>query len=203
MNIYQKMAAVTADLAAVPKNLNVGVGKSSYKAVGEADVLAAVKPLEAKHGIYSYPFSREIVDASTVTTQGNYGERTNYRMRLKVVYRFVNIEEPTEFVEVTSFGDGIDPGDKAPGKAMTYADKYALLKAYKCVTGDDPDQYESPYIGSGKPAECKCEKCGRPIRGYTDRNGGYHSDSEVVAAARKKFGKALCLECYKIEKEGK
>lgn len=23
---------------------------------------------------------------------------------------------------------------------MTYADKYALLKAYKCVTGDDPDQ---------------------------------------------------------------
>ena len=26
---------------------------------------------------------------------------------------------------------------------MTYADKYALLKAYKMVTGDDPDQEPS------------------------------------------------------------
>ena len=27
---------------------------------------------------------------------------------------------------------------------MTYADKYALLKAYKIVTGEDPDQDPSP-----------------------------------------------------------
>ncbi len=27
---------------------------------------------------------------------------------------------------------------------MTYADKYALMKAYKIMTGDDPDQYKSP-----------------------------------------------------------
>lgn len=27
---------------------------------------------------------------------------------------------------------------------MTYADKYALMKAYKIVTGDDPDQHHSP-----------------------------------------------------------
>ena len=27
---------------------------------------------------------------------------------------------------------------------MTYADKYALMKAYKIMTGDDPDQNKSP-----------------------------------------------------------
>ncbi len=27
---------------------------------------------------------------------------------------------------------------------MTYADKYALMKAYKIITGDDPDQNKSP-----------------------------------------------------------
>ena len=43
MNIYEKMAAITAELSAVAKNLQVGEGRSSYKAVGEADVLAAVK----------------------------------------------------------------------------------------------------------------------------------------------------------------
>ena len=33
---------------------------------------------------------------------------------------------------------------KHHGKAMTYADKYALMKAYKIMTGDDPDQNKSP-----------------------------------------------------------
>ena len=43
MNIYEKLSKVTEEITAVAKNLNVGYGKSSYKAVGEADVLAAVK----------------------------------------------------------------------------------------------------------------------------------------------------------------
>ena len=29
---------------------------------------------------------------------------------------------------------------------MTYADKYALLKAYKIITGDDPDQKASETL---------------------------------------------------------
>ena len=36
MNIYEKMAAITADLGTVAKNLDVQAGKNqSYKAVGE------------------------------------------------------------------------------------------------------------------------------------------------------------------------
>ena len=47
------MSAITDEINRVAKNLTVGVGKSAYKAAGEADILAAVKPAEAKHGIYS------------------------------------------------------------------------------------------------------------------------------------------------------
>ena len=65
-------------------------------------------------------------------------------LRIETTYRFVNIENPEEFIEITTYGDGIDTQDKAVGKAMTYADKYALLKAYKIITGDDPDQEHSP-----------------------------------------------------------
>ena len=53
------------------------------------------------------------------------------------------METPADFIDIVSYGDGVDPQDKAPGKAMTYADKYALMKAYKIITGDDPDQYYS------------------------------------------------------------
>ncbi len=146
-NIYKKMSAITVELTAVAKNLNVGIGKSAYKAVGEADVLAAVKPLEEKHGVYSYPYSRKIVEADLVTTtseyQGKVTEKTNRYLRIETVYRFVNIDNPEEYIDITTYGDGIDPQDKAVGKAMTYSDKYALLKAYKIITGEDPDQFKS------------------------------------------------------------
>lgn len=146
-NIYKKMSAITAELTAVAKNLNVGIGKAAYKAVGEADVLAAVKPLEEKHGVYSYPYSRKIVEADLVTTtseyQGKVTEKTNRYLRIETVYRFVNIDNPEEYIDITTYGDGIDPQDKAVGKAMTYSDKYALLKAYKIITGEDPEQFKS------------------------------------------------------------
>ena len=146
-NIYKKMSAITAELTAVAKNLNVGIGKAAYKAVGEADVLAAVKPLEEKHGVYSYPYSRKIVEADLVTTtseyQGKVTEKSNRYLRIETVYRFVNIDNPDEYIDITTYGDGIDSQDKAVGKAMTYSDKYALLKAYKIITGEDPDQFKS------------------------------------------------------------
>lgn len=144
MNIYEKMSAITAELSAVAKNLTVGEGKNAYKAAGEADVLAAVKPLEAKHGVYSYPCSRQILETDIMTTtktyNGNTTETQKLFMRIETVYRFVNIEKPDEYIDIATYGDGVDSQDKAPGKAMTYADKYALMKAYKIITGDDPDQ---------------------------------------------------------------
>lgn len=146
-NIFKKLSMLTAELTAVAKNLTVGIGKNAYKAVGEADVLAAVKPLEEKYGIYSYPYSRQIVESDLFTTtqehQGKVTEKTNRYLRIETVYRFVNIDNPEDYIDITTYGDGVDAQDKAPGKAMTYSDKYALLKAYKIITGDDPDQFKS------------------------------------------------------------
>lgn len=147
MNLFEKLSAIESELVNVAKNLFVGEGRSQYKAVGEADVLAAVKPLEAKYKIYSYPYSRKVIDKDLVTTtktyKGDTTEVTRFFMRVETVYRFVDIEKPSDYIDITTYGDGLDTGDKAPGKAMTYGDKYALLKAYKIITGDDPDQTAS------------------------------------------------------------
>lgn len=146
-NIYERMSDITSELTAVAKNLLVGEGRNQYKAVGEADVLAAVRPLEAKHRVYSYPYDREIIDAQLMIKEkewkGNVTKTQQQFIRIKTVYRFVNIDNPEEHIDITSYGDGVDSQDKAPGKAITYSDKYALLKAYKIITGEDPDQYKS------------------------------------------------------------
>lgn len=158
MNIYQKMLQATAKIATVAKNLNVDTGGGrGYKAVSEADVLSAVKPIENELGIYSYPVSRRIVDSgemvSTKEYKGTVTETKRLFLRVETVYRFVNVDKPEEYLDITTYGDGVDTQDKAPGKAMTYADKYALLKAYKIRTGDDPDAEGSEPLAGIKLRE--------------------------------------------------
>lgn len=144
MNIYQKLAAITAELQTVAKNLSVDTGNGkSYKAVSERDIIDNVKPLEEKHGVYSYPVSREILESERLNQETKYGTKTVFYTHIKTVYRFVNTDEPTDFIETVTFSVGLDSGDKGDGKAMTYGDKYALMKAYKISTGDDPDQSAS------------------------------------------------------------
>lgn len=139
-NIAKKMLHVEHELEMVKKGLNVKLPQGSYKAVSEVDVLLAVKPLEFKYGIKSLPIRRSIVESKeTLTKSGT----VNQFMRLQTTFRFINIDTPADFIEIDVYGDGVDSQDKAPGKAMTYADKYALLKAYKIATGDDPDQEAS------------------------------------------------------------
>ena len=148
MNIYEKLLNITSEIKNVSKNLEVGVGKNAYKAVGEADVLFAVKQLEQKYKVYSYPCKREVIDRAILETEkeynGNVTKGNQIFLRIETTYRFVNIEDPEDYIDITTYGDGIDTQDKAVGKAMTYADKYALLKAYKIITGEDPDQEHSP-----------------------------------------------------------
>ena len=150
MNIYQKMAAITAELKAVEKDLTVQTTKtSSYKAVSEKAILDAIKPLETKYGVYSFPVAREVLESNLIQNESVYEDakgnktttpKTSYMTRIKTVYRFVNIDNPIDFIETTTFAEGIDNQDKGSGKAMTYADKYALMKSYKISTGEDVDE---------------------------------------------------------------
>lgn len=152
MNIYEKMSAIVNELGTVAKNLNVDLGKGkNYKAVQEKDVLDSIKPLEEKYRVYSYPKERKVIDNLILEKETSYGITKSLYMRIETTYEFVNIDKPEEKITMVSYGDGIDTGDKAPGKAMTYSDKYSLLKAYKVATGDDPDKDASDEKGYSKP----------------------------------------------------
>ena len=193
-NIYQRMSAITKEISAVAKNLQVGTGKNQYKAVGEADVLAAVKPIEEKYGVYSYPVSREIVESGTMERENQYGKTIQLYMRIKTVYRFLCIDDPNNYLDIVSFADGVDTNDKAPGKAMTYADKYALLKAYKIITGEDPDQFAS------EPAN-KVESKPAPKTAKEKMNAAYPDRVEMIAFIKNNYDEAnlkKILDYYKV-----
>jgi len=98
-----------------------------YSIVSHDAVTAKVRPLMVQHGVIYYPL---IIEMQQV------GNRTQMRM----VVRFVNVDDKDDFIDVNSAGYGIDEQDKGPGKAISYSVKYALLKMLGLESGDDPDE---------------------------------------------------------------
>lgn len=144
MNIYEKIQAVSEKVRTVEKNLQVGTGNSSYKAVADFDVLLAVKDAEKQFRLVSIPVKQEVLSHEVIRTAAANGyEKVNYVDLVKMTIKIVNIDKPDETVEVEALGRGLDSGDKGLGKASTYARKYALLNAYKIATGEDPDAHKS------------------------------------------------------------
>lgn len=129
LNVHQRLAAAMGDVDYIQKEKKQGM---NYTIVSHDAVTAKVRPVLLRHGIVYYPVRCEHIH------NGN-------RAECSLTVRFVNIDEPTDFFDVPTFGYGIDPQDKGPGKAMSYAVKYALLKALGLETGDDPDNESLDY----------------------------------------------------------
>lgn len=144
LNLYQRIQAVSNEIKNIEKNMTVGKGNYAYKAVQDIDVVLEVKEAETKYGLVSVPVKQELVKSEIVKVQkSDGGESVNYVDIVKMTLRIINIDNVSEFIDVESFGRGLDPGDKGFGKASTYARKYALLNAYKIATGEDPDKDKS------------------------------------------------------------
>jgi len=153
MNLFEKLLKISDEIGYVPKSLTIEMGGGrKYQAVGELDVIKSIKPIEVANRVFSYPVSHKVLESKEIEKKSGSIDQF---IRVEVVYRFVDIDKPDDFIEVTAIGDGVDSQDKASGKAQTYADKYALLKAYKVFTGEDTDNeaskddYKKRY---GKPS---------------------------------------------------
>lgn len=147
MNIYQRVHAISSEIGKVSQSLSIttktdknGKPVASYKAISINDVVDSALPLLTKYRVMVYPVDKEIIDAQQITTTTQYGEKTNFFVRMKCTYRFVNIDKPDEYFDVIGYGDGIDSGDKSNGKANTYARKYCLIDALNLSKGEDPDE---------------------------------------------------------------
>lgn len=159
-NLFQKIQAVSNEIKNIEKNMLVGVGRSAYKAVSDYDVTIEVKDAESKYGIVSIPIKQELINSEVVKTikidNGAQREVINYVDIVKMTLRVIDLDNPSDYIDVESFGRGLDTGDKGFGKASTYARKYALLNLYKIATGEDPDKDKSEeHIAPSEPTNVR------------------------------------------------
>jgi hypothetical protein len=109
-----------------------------YRFVSHDDVAEKVHPLLVKHRVLAIPTTQSI---------NQEGNRTSIMLRV----HFVNVDKPQDQFFIDMPGYGVDPSDKGPGKAISYAFKYACLKTLCLETGEDPDKDSK---SRHEPAKC-------------------------------------------------
>lgn len=124
LTLLQRINAVQREVDYVQKEKKQGM---RYSIVSHDAVTAKVRPLMVKHGVVYYPVSLDM-------------EQVGNRSQARMIVRFVSVDDAADFMDVCTAGYGIDDQDKGPGKAISYAVKYALLKALGLESGDDPEQ---------------------------------------------------------------
>lgn len=153
LNIYQRLAAVMNEVDYVQKEKKQGM---RYSIVTHDAVTAKVRPVLLKNGIVYHPIN---------INHQQIGNRTE----VGLVVRFVNVDQPEDFFDVPSLGYGIDEQDKGPGKAISYAVKYALLKTLGMETGDDPDLDQE--VSHKHPDVEKIKQIGEELRNEQSLGG--------------------------------
>lgn len=167
MSVYEKVMTISSEIGKVQMTLNVSTGGSSYKAISINDVVDSLIPLISKYRLAVIPGEKEIIQQEQITTTTKYGEKQQFYVRVKASYVVVNIDKPEERFVACGYGDGIDSGDKATGKAITYARKYALIDAFNLSKGDDPDKDASQEY---KPITmASAEQVSQILTLYTDK----------------------------------
>lgn len=136
MNIYEKLNEVRKAVSYLQKDKKVS-GGGDYMAITHDAVTAAVREHLVEHGVMIVP---HLVKGSTVQTGTTTGKGIPI-IRYEATYEicFVNCSDPTDKVCVTMEAHALDQGDKAPGKAISYATKYAMLKLFSIETGDNEE----------------------------------------------------------------
>ena len=144
LNLRQKLAEVRRRIGYIQKRGHNE--RSNYSYVTAADIAGSVGDILAELGVVVIPRLEEISYESAV------GRSETTRMaRVVMAYTFADVDSGEEIIAKVA-GQGLDPGDKAPYKAMTGALKYALLQSFLLATGDDPedDRLDARYSAENR-----------------------------------------------------
>lgn len=194
MNIYQRINEVRKAINYIQKDKSVSAGPAgSYRAVTHDAVTGMIRQHLVESGIIIAP---TLIDSVFHAKEEGAKQRL-YSASYDV--RFINMDAPDECVTIRIEAHALDNGDKAPGKAISYATKYAILKLFNIETGEDEEsRYQreefdvTPYLDKIAAADSLDSLKSEYVTAYTAaQNAGDKEASRTIMAAKDNRKKQL------------
>lgn len=137
-NIHQRLLAVRQQVTGLSKDGQSNFGER-FKYVSSNNILGQLRPLLDAEGVMLEV--RIVAHRMVHKWEAGMGERKEHLTELDVEFVWVNVDNPQDRIVSPWYGQGLDTGEKGVGKALTYAEKYFLLKQFSIPTDeDDPDR---------------------------------------------------------------
>ena len=136
MNIYQKLHKIQSQVLGLGKDKS----SNSYKYVTGSKVLEPIKPLMNEYGLI---LKQEVLSIDNERQDYKVGintpnEKIKSEILTKCMMRFTWIDTETGEKDENLFGaNGQNDWEKGLGSALTYAERYFLLKYFHIATDED------------------------------------------------------------------
>lgn len=136
MNLYQKLHEIQSQVLGLGKDK----ASNSYKYVTGSKVLEHIKPLMNKHGLI---LKQEVLSIDNerqdyLVAVNTPNQKTKSEILTKVMMRFTWIDVKSGEKDENLFGaNGQNDWEKGLGSALTYAERYFLLKYFHIATDED------------------------------------------------------------------
>jgi len=196
MKVYEKIAAITADLSKIGISKDSKNAQQGYAFRGIDQVYGALSPLLAKHGLCILP---RVTDRQVAERQNRNGG-TLFYTTLTVEFDFVASEDGSKHTIVT-IGEAMDSGDKSSNKAMSAAYKYAAFMTFCVPTEGDNDADASTHEVAPRKPDLKLDP-----RGDLGKNANPAEVAKYVKAFKDAMDadadeKVIALAVYDLHKQ--
>ena len=127
-----QVQAATRSLAA---NTEGQTGAARYNYVSGAKLLGVIRPLMDKLGLI---LTQEVVEIHNepITYMTKNGEKTEMFTTAHIRFTWVDTDDGSQVVN-EFFANGMNAWDKGLGSALTYAERYYLMKTFHIATDED------------------------------------------------------------------
>jgi ERF superfamily len=142
MNIFQRLNEVKKAVSYIRKDARV----ETYMGITHDKVTAETRKAFIDAGVVVYPSETANVVVNHSVTKGG---KPIIRFEGNYAIIFQNVEDPNDRSIIHVTAHALDHGDKAPGKAMSYATKIGILKMLQLETGEDDESRAAVEEPSG------------------------------------------------------
>ena len=135
MSVFKKLHQVQAATRSLAANTEGQTGAAKYNYVSGAKLLGVIRPLMDKLGLI---LTQEVVEIKNepITYMTRNGEKTEMFTTAHIRFTWVDTDDGSQMVN-EFFANGMNAWDKGLGSALTYAERYYLMKTFHVATDED------------------------------------------------------------------
>ena len=159
MSVYKKLATIQASMRSLAANAEGQTGAAKYAYVSGAKLLGVLRPLMDKEKLI---LNQEVVEITNLpmSYMTRNGEKMEIFTTIKLRFTWVDTEDESK-LSSDFYASGMNAFDKGLGSALTYGERYYLMKFFHIATDEDDidalvkDEAIIPSEGAPAPAPAK------------------------------------------------